>query len=108
LLELFICRAHAGSERSVTVSGDAAHDRWFASEQEGISMHLSRERTDSDRRVRPNMGATLMSALAAEYPELASFTPDATLSEIKTRYGLANLDQVRELGRRRRVRRAAV
>jgi len=45
-----------------------------------------------------------MSALAVEYPELSSFTPDATLSEIKARYGLGSFEQVRELGRRRQAR----
>ena len=39
--------------------------------------------------------------LVREYPELASFTADATLLEIKVRYGLSSFREVRELGRRR-------
>jgi hypothetical protein len=46
-------------------------------------------------------GANRMWALAESYPELRVFTPDATLTEIKTRHGLDTLDQVRELGQRR-------
>jgi anti-anti-sigma factor len=42
-----------------------------------------------------------MGTLAREYPELAGFTADATLLEIKTMHGLANFEEVRELGRRR-------
>jgi len=60
--------------------------------------------SDRDSRARANSGARKMSALAAEYPELSSFTADATLSEIKTRYGLGSFEQVRELGRRRQQR----
>ncbi len=42
-----------------------------------------------------------MGTLAGEYPDLGSFTADATLLEIKTIYGLASLEEVRRLGRRR-------
>jgi hypothetical protein len=42
-----------------------------------------------------------MGTLARQYPELASFTADATLLEIKTIYGLGSLEEVRRLGRRR-------
>ena len=48
-----------------------------------------------------------MRDLARTYPELATFTPDATLLEIKTRYGLNSLQDVREAGRRKRAERAA-
>lgn len=48
--------------------------------------------------------STRMHALAEDYPELASFTPDATLLEVKVMYGLGNLEEVRELGRRRAAR----
>lgn len=44
-----------------------------------------------------------MGTLAREYPELASFTADATLLEIKVKHGLGGLQEVRELGRRRAV-----
>ena len=42
-----------------------------------------------------------MGTLARDYPELASFTADATLLEIKVRHGLGTLEEVRALGRRR-------
>jgi len=42
-----------------------------------------------------------MGTLTGQYPELASFTADATLLEIKTIYGLGSLEEVRRLGRRR-------
>jgi len=45
-----------------------------------------------------------MRVLAETYPELGAFTPDATLTEIKTRYGLNRFEEVRELGRRRQQR----
>ncbi len=44
-------------------------------------------------------GATRMRVLAETYPELRTFTPDATLREIKTRYGLNTFEEVREVGR---------
>jgi hypothetical protein len=53
----------------------------------------------------------LMGVLARVYPELTSFTADATLLEIKVLYGLGSLEEVRGLGRRRAEasgRRAAV
>jgi len=56
---------------------------------------------ERDGGVRAISGAARMGVLAEIYPELATFTPDATLTEIKTRYGLDSFEQVRELGRRR-------
>lgn len=47
-----------------------------------------------------------MGALAEAFPELAGFTADATLLEIKTRFGLSTLEDVRELGMRRQAARA--
>ena len=38
---------------------------------------------------------------AATYPELRAFTPDATLYEIKSRFGLNSREDVRELTKRR-------
>ena len=55
---------------------------------------------------RSESGNAIMRELAVRYPELASFTPDATLTEIKMRFGLDNLEAVRELGRRRGLRAA--
>ncbi len=52
-------------------------------------------------------GATRMRVLADTYPELRTFTPDATLSEIKTRYGLNTFEDVREFGKRRQHSRLA-
>jgi hypothetical protein len=49
-----------------------------------------------------------MRVLAESYPELATFTPDATLMEIKVRYGLGSFHEVREMGRRRQEPRRAV
>jgi len=60
---------------------------------------------DNDGCTRVKSGATRMRILAETYPELGAFTPDATLTEIKTRYGLNTFDQVLELGRRRQQRR---
>lgn len=59
---------------------------------------------ESDGRFAQGSGATRMRTLAATYPELGAFTPDATLTEIKTRHGLSTFEQVRELGRRRQQR----
>ena len=60
---------------------------------------------ETDSRVQGKSGASRMGVLAESYPELAAFTPDATLREIKTRYGLNTFEQVLELGRRRQQRR---
>jgi len=62
---------------------------------------------DGDIRVAGATGATRMRVLAGAYPELEAFTPDATLVEIKNRYGLNTLEQVRELGRRRQQQRSS-
>jgi hypothetical protein len=45
-----------------------------------------------------------MHVLARAHPELRTFTPDATLTEIKSRYGLGSFGDVRTLGRRRQKR----
>jgi hypothetical protein len=60
---------------------------------------------DNGGRMRGTSGASRMAMLAETYPELTAFTPDATLTEIKTRYGLNSFEQVLELGRRRQQRR---
>lgn len=64
--------------------------------------HLTREHDDG---VRLTSGTTRMRVLAETYPELGAFTPDATLTEIKIRYGLNTFDQVCEFGRRQQQRR---
>lgn len=53
---------------------------------------------DDDGRIREKNGATKMRTLAEEYPECRAFTPDATLSGIRTRYGITSIDEVRALG----------
>jgi len=50
---------------------------------------------------RTPLAASRMRTLAETYPELRTFTPDATLYEIKVRFGLGSLEEVRELARRR-------
>jgi hypothetical protein len=52
-------------------------------------------------------GTSLMGVLARTYPELSTLTADATLTEIKTLYGLDTFEQVCELARDRRRRRRA-
>jgi hypothetical protein len=54
---------------------------------------------DENGRIREKNGASKMANLAREYPELKVFTPSATLTGVKNRYGLQSLDQVRKLGR---------
>jgi hypothetical protein len=59
---------------------------------------------DRDSSVSPGvgaLGANTMAVLARTYPELDALTPDATFREIQTRYGLDNLEAVREFARRR-------
>jgi hypothetical protein len=53
---------------------------------------------DDDGRIREKNGATKMRTLAEEYPECRAFTPGATLSGIRTRYGITSIDEVRALG----------
>jgi hypothetical protein len=53
---------------------------------------------DDDGRIREKNGATKMRTLAEEYPECRAFTPDATLSGIRTRYGITSINEVRALG----------
>jgi hypothetical protein len=50
---------------------------------------------------------TRIGVLAERYPELAAFTADATLLEIKTIHGLSTLEEVRALARRRAGQRRA-
>ena len=56
---------------------------------------------DSNGRIREKNGAAKMGNLAKEYEELKVFTPSATLTGVKHRYGLESLDQVRKLGRQK-------
>lgn len=53
---------------------------------------------DRDGRIREKSGATKMRTLAKEYPECRAFTPEATLSGIRARYGVQSIDEVRALG----------
>jgi hypothetical protein len=66
-----------------------------------IQTRVEPRAAETDSPVRAQSGATMMRTLAQTYPELGAFTPDATLTEIKTRYGLNSFEDVRELGRRR-------
>ncbi len=52
-------------------------------------------------------GTSTMRTLALRYPELSVFTPGATLTEIKLRYGLDNLDAVRDQARDRQAARTS-
>jgi len=56
---------------------------------------------DEDGRIRAKSGATKMKTLAEEYPECRAFTPNATLSGIRARYGVKSVDEVRALGARK-------
>jgi hypothetical protein len=58
---------------------------------------------DEDGRIRAKSGAAKMGHLAKTYPELDVFTPDATLTGIKTKYGLDSLEEVRQLARQKRA-----
>jgi hypothetical protein len=57
---------------------------------------------DENGRTRAKNGAAKMGNLAKTYPELKAFTPSATLTGVKDRYGLDSLKQVRELGKLKR------
>jgi hypothetical protein len=54
---------------------------------------------DQNGQIREKNGASKMGNLANEYPELKAFTPDATLTGIRNRYGVRSFDEVRALGR---------
>lgn len=56
---------------------------------------------DDDGRIREKSGATKMRTLANQYPEMKAFTPDATLSGIRARYGVQSIEEVRALGARK-------
>lgn len=56
---------------------------------------------DQDGRIREKSGATKTKTLAKEYPECRAFTPEATLSGIRMRYGVTSIDEVRALGARK-------
>lgn len=54
---------------------------------------------DGDGRIRAKSGATKMGNLAETYSELRVFSPDATLSGIRQRYGVESIQEVRDLAR---------
>lgn len=56
---------------------------------------------DDDGRIREKSGASKMGTLAEKYPEMKVFDPDATLSGIRSRYGVESIDEVRELARKK-------
>jgi hypothetical protein len=58
----------------------------------------NRER-DENGRIREKSGAAKIKNLTDKYPELKAFSPDATLSGIRNRYGVQSLDEIRKLGR---------
>lgn len=66
-----------------------------------MSEQTVNEHTVTARRGARPSPSTRMGTLASEYPELATFTADATLLEIKVKHGLGTLEEVRALGRRR-------
>jgi hypothetical protein len=54
---------------------------------------------DDDGRIREKSGATKIKNLTGKYPELEVLSPEATLSGIRTRYGVQSLDEIRKLAR---------
>jgi hypothetical protein len=56
---------------------------------------------DDDGRIREKSGAARMGNLAEKYPEMRVFDPNATLSGIRSRYGVESIDEVRELVRKK-------
>ena len=65
---------------------------------------LSEPAHENSAHGRTPSGATRTHVLARVHPELRTFTPDATLTEIKSRCGLGSFEDVRTLGRRRQKR----
>jgi hypothetical protein len=57
-----------------------------------------RERDESGR-IRVKSGAAKMGNLAKKYPELKVFSPNATLSGIRKRYGVESIEEARKLAR---------
>jgi hypothetical protein len=57
---------------------------------------------DEDGRIREKSGATKVKNLTDKYPELEVFSPEATLSGIRTRYGVQSIDEVRRVAREKR------
>jgi hypothetical protein len=56
---------------------------------------------DDDGRIREKSGAARMGNLAEKYPEMRVFDPNATLSGIRSRYGVESIDEVRKLARKK-------
>jgi hypothetical protein len=67
-----------------------------------MSSGLDNRDRDKDGRIREKSGATKMGTLAEKYPELAVFDPNMTLSEVRDKYGVESIDEVRELARKLR------
>lgn len=63
---------------------------------------LDKRSRDEDGRIREKNGATKIRNLVDKYPELEVFSPDATLSGIRTRYGVQSIDEVRQVARQKR------
>jgi hypothetical protein len=57
---------------------------------------------DEDGRIREKSGASKIKNLTPKYPELDVFSPEATLTGIRRRYGVESLDEIRRLAREKR------
>jgi hypothetical protein len=66
-------------------------------------VHGTEDSVAGQERFRPSP-VSRMRDLATVHPELAVFTPDATLTEIKLHYGLGSFADVLKLAARRRKR----
>jgi hypothetical protein len=62
---------------------------------------LDNRAVNEDRRIREKNGSTKMGNLTKTYPELRAFSPDATLTGIRKRYGVTSIEEVRQLAARK-------
>ncbi len=67
-----------------------------------MSQGLDGRQRDEDGRIREKSGATKIKNLTGKYPELEVFSPEATLTGIRDRYGVKSLDEIRRLARDKR------
>jgi len=56
---------------------------------------------DQDGQIRKKNGTTRMRTLAEEAPEFKAFSPDATLTNMRRRYKVESVEELRAIGARK-------
>jgi hypothetical protein len=88
---------HCARERSASERYEQIQHRSSQMPERGLDNRAVNE----DGRIREKNGSAKMGNLAKTYPELQAFSPEATLTGTRNRYGVTSISEVRRLAARK-------